>query len=121
MRSFFNHTTAIPDALKTAALLSGKQRFHRFLDLLARNLRTGESILSDTPSIEKESAADKSPTPDGNGTSDEMERAGKAPESDGRGANDRTQLSAHGGARTSSHTNPAGHQNWGLFRRTDEH
>jgi hypothetical protein len=49
MRSFFNHTTPIPDATKTAAILSGKQRFHGYLDILAKNLRKGESILSDLP------------------------------------------------------------------------
>ena len=30
MRSFFNHTTPIPDATKAAAILSGKQRFHGY-------------------------------------------------------------------------------------------
>ncbi len=49
MRSFFNHTTPIPDATKPAAILSGKQRFHGYLDMLAKNLRKGESILSDLP------------------------------------------------------------------------
>src|ERR1700722_10704507 len=49
MRSFFNHTTPIPDATKAAAILSGKQRFHGYLDTLAKNLRRGESILSDLP------------------------------------------------------------------------
>jgi hypothetical protein len=62
MRSFLNHTTAIPDSLKSAALLSGKQRFHRYLDMLARNLRTGESILSDVPSSEPRLEQVKSPT-----------------------------------------------------------
>jgi hypothetical protein len=49
MRSFFNHTPPIPQASQAAALLSGKQRFHRYLDALAKNLRGGESILSDVP------------------------------------------------------------------------
>jgi hypothetical protein len=49
MRSFFNHTTPIPEATKAAAILSGKQRFHGYLDTLAKNLRKGESILSDIP------------------------------------------------------------------------
>src|ERR1700683_4899048 len=49
MRSFFNHTTPIPDATKAAAILSGKQRFHAYLDMLAKNLRKGESIRSDAP------------------------------------------------------------------------
>jgi hypothetical protein len=54
MRSFFNHTTPIPDATKAAAILSGKQRFHGYLDILAKNLRKGESILSDLPLPELE-------------------------------------------------------------------
>ena len=54
MRSFFNHTTPIPDATKAAAILSGKQRFHGYLDTLAKNLRKGESILSDLPLPELE-------------------------------------------------------------------
>jgi hypothetical protein len=49
MRSFFNHTTPIPEATKAAAILSGKQRFHGYLDTLAKNLRKGESVLSDIP------------------------------------------------------------------------
>jgi hypothetical protein len=49
MRSFFNHTTPIPDGGKSAALLSGKHRFHTYLDMLAKNLRKGDSILSDLP------------------------------------------------------------------------
>jgi hypothetical protein len=49
MRSFFNHTPPIPDTGKAAALLSGKQRFQRYLDLVASNLRGGESILGDVP------------------------------------------------------------------------
>jgi hypothetical protein len=41
MRSFFNHTPAVPEPDKSAALLSGKIRFGRYLDLLARNLHAG--------------------------------------------------------------------------------
>jgi hypothetical protein len=58
MRSFFNHTTPIPDATKAAAILSGKQRFHGYLDMLAKNLRKGESILSDLPLPELEPPKD---------------------------------------------------------------
>src|ERR1700685_1663445 len=54
MRSFFNHTTPIPDATKAAAILSGKQRFHGYLDMLAKNLRKGESILRALPLPELE-------------------------------------------------------------------
>jgi hypothetical protein len=49
MRSFFNHMPAVPESGKTAALLSGKQRFQRYLDLVAANLRGGDSILADVP------------------------------------------------------------------------
>lgn len=47
--SFFNHTPAVPEANKKAALMDGKMRFHRFLDTLAGNLRGGKTILSDLP------------------------------------------------------------------------
>jgi hypothetical protein len=49
-QSFFNHTPAIPDKDKKAALHSGKARFNRFLDALAANLRSSRSILNDLPS-----------------------------------------------------------------------
>jgi post-segregation antitoxin (ccd killing protein) len=64
MRSFFNHTTPIPEATKAAAILSGKQRFHGYLDTLAKNLRKGESILSDIPLPEFD-APSESNTPQG--------------------------------------------------------
>ena len=47
--SFFNHTPAVPEGNKRAALLDGKLRFHKFLDTLAANLRGGRSVLSDLP------------------------------------------------------------------------
>ena len=52
--SFFNHTPAVPEAGKKAALLDGKARFHRFLDTLAANLRGGKSIVSDLPTPPEE-------------------------------------------------------------------
>jgi hypothetical protein len=61
MRSFFNHTTPIPEATKAAAILSGKQRFHGYLDVLAENLRRGESILSDLPLPELEPPRESTP------------------------------------------------------------
>jgi len=48
-QSFFNHTPAIPEKDKKAALHSGKARFNRFLDTLAGNLRAGQSIMNDLP------------------------------------------------------------------------
>ena len=56
--SFFNHTPAVPEANKKAALLDGKARFHRFLDTLAANLRGGKSILSDLPVQREEAPAE---------------------------------------------------------------
>jgi post-segregation antitoxin (ccd killing protein) len=61
MRSFFNHTTPIPEATKAAAILSGKQRFHGYLDTLAKNLRKGESILSDIPLPEFDAPSESKP------------------------------------------------------------
>jgi hypothetical protein len=49
VQSFFNHTPAIPEKDKKAALHSGKVRFNRFLDALASNLRAGQSIMNDLP------------------------------------------------------------------------
>src|SRR3984957_6853569 len=65
MRSFFNHTTPIPEATKAAAILSGKQRFHGYLDTLAKNLRKGESILSDIPLPEFEAPSESKTATDG--------------------------------------------------------
>ena len=45
MQSFFNHIPAVAESGKAAALVSGKQRFVRYLDHVASNLRSGESIL----------------------------------------------------------------------------
>jgi hypothetical protein len=49
IRSFFNHTPAVPSKDREAAIFSGKTRFNRFLDMLAANLRSGESVLNDLP------------------------------------------------------------------------
>ena len=121
MRSFFNHTTAIPDTLKTAALLSGKQRFHRFLDLLARNLRTGESILSDIPSLEPESEAGKSSSQsEVAAKSDQPEVTAKTVAGDSIGTHDRRPSPAHTATHSSSRQLSHGRESWGLFERTDE-
>jgi hypothetical protein len=61
--SFFNHTPAVPNAEKKAALLDGKARFHRFLDALATNLRGGKSILADLPIPEDDSSTDNGTPP----------------------------------------------------------
>jgi hypothetical protein len=57
VQSFFNHTPAIPDKDKKAALHSGKARFNRFLDTLAINLRSGQSIMNDMPAEPPASSA----------------------------------------------------------------
>jgi hypothetical protein len=121
MRSFFNHTTAIPDMLKTAALLSGKQRFHRFLDLLARNLRTGESILSDIPSLDPESETGK-PSSQSNAAakSTQSEQTANSIAVETVGANDRRPSPAHGAAHSASRQLSHGRESWGLFGRTNE-
>jgi hypothetical protein len=49
IRSFFNHTPAVPSKDKEAAIFSGKARFNRFLDMLAANIRSGQSVLNDLP------------------------------------------------------------------------
>ena len=51
VRAYFNHTPEVPDHERSAALLSGKARFHRYLDTLARNLRQNKSILGDVPEL----------------------------------------------------------------------
>ena len=65
VQSFFNHTPAVPEKDKKAALHSGKVRFNRFLDTLAANLRSGQSIMNDLPApIEPVAHEIAAPTPD---------------------------------------------------------
>jgi hypothetical protein len=61
IRSFFNHIPAVPPRDKDSALLSGKTRFNRFLDVLAANLRSGNSILNDLPLQEIEPQKSEAP------------------------------------------------------------
>jgi hypothetical protein len=58
VQSFFNHTPAIPDKDKKAALHSGKARFNRFLDTLATHLRSGQSIMNDLPASAEPTSAE---------------------------------------------------------------
>jgi hypothetical protein len=62
IRSFFNHTPAVPSKDREAATFSGKARFNRFLDMLAANLRSGESVLNDLPVPEQAPKAAPVPT-----------------------------------------------------------
>ena len=67
VRSFLNHIPAVPDDEKIAALLSGKVRFSRYLDVLAKNLRNGDSSLGDVaeaPVLEETVAKPEMPEPD---------------------------------------------------------
>ena len=80
--SFFNHTPAVPEANKKAALLDGKVRFHRFLDTLAANLRTSKSILSDLPA-ELGEAIEEAPSKNEDPTAEAEDRAFVASESPG--------------------------------------
>jgi hypothetical protein len=45
VRAYFNHTPALPEPALRPALLSGKERFARFMDTLASNLGRGTSVL----------------------------------------------------------------------------
>jgi hypothetical protein len=114
MRSFFNHTTPIPDATKAAAILSGKQRFHGYLDMLAKNLRKGESILSDLPLPELD------PPKESTAPQQKEDAVGKAaPTNQVHGA-----ASGPANERTSKQTAPAsapnGDRDWALFEPNEE-
>ena len=50
-RAYFNHTPEVPEHERSASLLSGKARFHRYLDTLAGNLRQNRSILGEVPDL----------------------------------------------------------------------
>ena len=112
MRSFFNHTTPIPDATKAAAILSGKQRFHGYLDMLAKNLRKGESILSDVPLPDFEAPSESK-------TAKDSSIADEAPPTDHVQSSDPHPVAGTSPSRPS--TRPAesngkkGHRNWELF------
>jgi post-segregation antitoxin (ccd killing protein) len=122
MRSFFNHTTPIPETTKAAAILSGKQRFHGYLDTLAKNLRKGESILSDIPLPEFD-APSESKTPQGEVSITEKADPFKAEPStpvektaSRRGAerpSDRTATQSAANGQTAQ-------RNWGLFEPQGE-
>jgi hypothetical protein len=79
--SFFNHTPAVPESEKRAALVSGKTRFGRFLDTLANNLRAGRSVLRDLPGAD--GASQDAARPDaesGRGTTADTEDHALTPE-----------------------------------------
>ena len=51
IRAYFNHTPEVLDSQRSAALLSGKARYHHYLDTLARNLRQNKSILGEVAAL----------------------------------------------------------------------
>ena len=51
IRAYFNHTPEVLDSQRSAALLSGKARYHHYLDTLARNLRQNKSILGELAAL----------------------------------------------------------------------
>lgn len=115
MRSFFNHTPPIPDTGKAAALLSGKQRFQRYLDLVASNLRGGDSVLADVPlpelteaSADAETSAPDHVKPDGS-SANETSHHRDGP--NGEGGSSTAQPASHKRARSDS----SGNHELGLF------
>jgi hypothetical protein len=115
MRSFFNHTPPIPDTGKAGALLSGKQRFQRYLDLVASNLRGGDSVLADVPLPElTEAPADAETSgsdrvkPDGSGTNETSHHRERP---NGEGGSSTAQPASHKRARSDSN----GNHELGLF------
>ncbi len=51
IRAYFNHTPEVLESQRSAALLSGKARYHHYLDTLARNLRQNQSILGEVAAL----------------------------------------------------------------------
>lgn len=45
VRTYLNHTPAVPEGERKDASMSGRARFNRFVDLLERNLKDGISVL----------------------------------------------------------------------------
>ena len=110
MRSFFNHTTPIPEATKAAAILSGKQRFHGYLDTLAKNLRKGESILSDIPLPEFDAPSESKTLPTTGSRADKAGDPAKKPES---------RSAEHSPGSTPTQAENWHKDQWGLFEPRD--
>ena len=51
LRAYFNHTPEVLESQRSAAQLSGKARYHHYLDTLARNLRQNQSILGEVAAL----------------------------------------------------------------------
>lgn len=116
MLSFFNHIAAVPEAQKVAALASGKQRFNRYLDILAKNLRAGASIMGDVPLPEAyDSSASSAPSAKdtGGGTAAHHSKE-PAPVNDlGSGAS--PGVVGQVASQSMPQSGPSSRGNWGLF------
>jgi hypothetical protein len=122
MRSFFNHIPPIPEAEKPAALLSGKMRFSRYLDLLARNLRGGESILRDLPAAEPIEGVEKPSQPsDATSTRSTHGKTSKAAAESNPIKEDTHRVGTNGDTSLPQSTTPAKEQAWSLFDREPSH
>lgn len=49
VRTFYNHTPAVPDGMRAAAAADGEARFARFLEVLAEHVGPGRSALERMP------------------------------------------------------------------------
>ncbi|MEM6457846.1 MAG: hypothetical protein AAF710_00475 [Planctomycetota bacterium] len=65
VRTYLNHTAALPETERAAATVSGRARFERFLDVLANSLRDGVSILTPPGSAPGSSNSDFGSDPSG--------------------------------------------------------
>jgi hypothetical protein len=122
MRSFFNHTTPIPEATKNAAIRSGKERFHRYLDMVASNLRSGESILKDLPLPEPaEPEVSPATASGGEAAKRSIDQATKTEVSakQNHGATPRS-VDIHPEMQPLSGGKPGGQRNWGLFQSNED-
>jgi hypothetical protein len=122
MRSFFNHTTPIPEATKNAAIRSGKERLHRYLDMVAANLRSGESILKDLP-LPDSAEPEVSPATASGGEAAKRptDQAPKTevPVRQNHGATPRS-VDIHTEMQPLSRSKPDGQRNWGLFQSNED-
>jgi hypothetical protein len=122
VQSFFNHTPAIPEKEKKAALHSGKARFNRFLDTLATHLRSGQSIMNDLPAVGDSTLPDSAvsapvPSPNSDGpvpSPAEKTVAKKPPEAGGKKTDPTETLRSQGGAADKS-SSASQQSSWNLF------
>jgi hypothetical protein len=63
VRAYFNHTPTIPEQALRPSLLSGKERFARFMDTLAQNLGKGQSVIRQPVDAQDLPGAEPPPSP----------------------------------------------------------